>query len=55
LKQVRDLAPAEASPQPVADILEQVRDLLREQAQQKNQMFQVEILSRLPSSPARII
>jgi signal transduction histidine kinase len=45
LKQFRDLAPAEASPQPVADILEQVRDLLREQAQQKNQLFQVEILN----------
>jgi len=46
LKQIRDLTPAEASPQPVADILEEVRDLLREQALLKKQVFQVEILSR---------
>jgi len=46
LKQLRDLAPTEASPQPMADILEEVRDLLHEQAQRKNQVFQVEILSR---------
>jgi len=53
LKQIRDLAPAEASPQPVAGILEEVRDLLREQAQQKNQVLQVEILNRptLVASP----
>lgn len=53
LKQLRDLAPVEANPQPVADILEEVCDLLHEQAQQKNQVFQVNILNRptLVASP----
>ena len=53
LKQVGDLASGEESPQPVADVLEQVRDLLWEQAQQKNQSFQVNILNRptLVASP----
>ncbi len=46
LKQARDLAPAEAKPQPVADILEEVVELLREQAHQKAQKLHVAVRAR---------
>jgi signal transduction histidine kinase len=44
LKQARDQVVTEASPQHMADILKEACDLLREQAHEKKQIFQVEIL-----------
>ena len=44
LKQAKDQLAAEASPQDVANILKEVCELLREQAREKKQSFQVEIL-----------
>jgi two-component system sensor histidine kinase/response regulator len=46
LKQTRDQIAAQASPQPIARLLEEVCDLLREQAHQKHQTLDVEILDR---------
>jgi signal transduction histidine kinase len=46
LRQAKDQIVAEASLQPVADILEEVVGLFREQAHQKKQSFQVEIMNR---------
>lgn len=46
LKQARDQFIAEASPQPMAEVLEEVCDLFREQAQQKNQTVAVDIQDR---------
>jgi two-component system sensor histidine kinase/response regulator len=46
LKQTRDQLTAQASPQSMAALLEEVCDLLREQAHEKQQDFQVEILDR---------
>jgi two-component system sensor histidine kinase/response regulator len=44
LKQAGDQVVAEASPQNVAQILKEVCDLFREQAQEKRQSFQVDIM-----------
>lgn len=44
LKQAKEQITAEASPQRMAEVLKEVCDLLREQAHQKKQSFQVEIL-----------
>ena len=44
LKQARDQVVTEASPQHMADILKEACDLLREQAHEKKQIFQVKIL-----------
>lgn len=44
LKQARDHVGAEASPQDVAQILKEVCDLFREQAQEKRQSFQLDIV-----------
>jgi two-component system sensor histidine kinase/response regulator len=46
LKEARDQFAAAASPQPVADLLEEVCDLFREQAREKEQRFLVEIVDR---------
>jgi signal transduction histidine kinase len=46
LKQARDQILSEASPQSMADVLEEVVDLLRSQAEEKEQTFQVEIQDR---------
>jgi signal transduction histidine kinase len=46
LRQLRDQIAAEASPQPVADILEEVAELFREQAQQKKLGFELQIVDR---------
>ena len=46
LKEARDAPAAVSSPQPVADILAEVVDLLREQAQHKKQHLDVQILAR---------
>jgi signal transduction histidine kinase len=46
LKQLTDLSTAAVSPQPVADVLEDVLELLREQSQQKEQQLEVHILAR---------
>lgn len=44
LKQTREQVISEASPQPMAEILKEVCELFQEQAQEKKQSFQVEIL-----------
>ncbi len=44
LKQARDQFATEKSPQPAADILQEVHELLREQAEEKNQILEVKIL-----------
>jgi two-component system sensor histidine kinase/response regulator len=44
LKQAKDRLVAEASPQDVAQILKEVCDLFREQAQEKRQSFQLDIM-----------
>jgi two-component system sensor histidine kinase/response regulator len=44
LKQAKDRVVAEASPQDVAQILKEVCDLFREQAQEKRQSFQLDIM-----------
>jgi signal transduction histidine kinase len=44
LKQAADQFAAETSPQPAADILQEVHELLREQADEKKQTLEVEIL-----------
>jgi two-component system sensor histidine kinase/response regulator len=46
LKQARDELAAEVSPQNMANILKEVCELFREQAHQKRQSFQVEILDQ---------
>ena len=46
LRQIQDRIAEEASLQPVADILEEVAGLFREQAQQKKQSFEIKILDR---------
>lgn len=46
LKQAKDRIGDKASPQPMASIVEEVCDLMREQAQEKGQSFQVEILAQ---------
>jgi two-component system sensor histidine kinase VicK len=46
LKQARERIIAEASPEPIADLLEEVCDLFSEQARQKDQTLDVEILER---------
>jgi two-component system sensor histidine kinase/response regulator len=46
LKQAKDQVVAKATPQPMAPILREVCDLLREQAHEKRQSFQVEILAQ---------
>jgi signal transduction histidine kinase len=46
LRQAKDQLAAEASPQPVADILEEVAELLGEQANQKQQSLELEIVDR---------
>jgi two-component system sensor histidine kinase/response regulator len=46
LKQAKDHRPAQTSPQNMAEILKEVCDLLREQAHEKRQSFQIEILDR---------
>jgi two-component system sensor histidine kinase/response regulator len=46
LKEARDQFIAEASDQPVAELLEEVIDLFREQARQKEQSLQIKILDR---------
>lgn len=43
LKQARDRITADASPQPLAEILEEVYELFQEQARQKRQIFRIEI------------
>jgi two-component system sensor histidine kinase/response regulator len=45
LKQARDQFAAEASPQPAADVLQEVHELLREQAEEKKQTLEVNILN----------
>jgi signal transduction histidine kinase len=44
LKQAKEHIAAEASPQPMAEILKEVYELFQEQAHQKRQSFQMEIL-----------
>jgi signal transduction histidine kinase len=44
LKQAKDRVTADASPQPLAEILTEVYELFQEQAHQKRQIFQIEIL-----------
>ena len=44
LKQAKEQIGAEASPQPMAEILKEVYELFQEQAHQKRQSFQLEIL-----------
>ncbi len=46
LKEAKGLLTTDSRPQPAADILEEVCDLLREQAQEKKQIFSVEIRDR---------
>jgi two-component system sensor histidine kinase/response regulator len=46
LKQAKEQIAAEASPEPMAEVLEEVCELLREQAREKRQSLQVEILDR---------
>jgi len=46
LKQAKDHVTDEASPQSMADILKEVYELFQEQAHQKKQSFQLEILDR---------
>ena len=46
LKQAKEQIAAEASPEPMADVLEEVCELLREQAREKRQSLQVEIVDR---------
>ena len=46
LKEAKDAPSPVLSPQPVADILEEVADLMREQARQKKQHLDVQILAR---------
>jgi two-component system sensor histidine kinase/response regulator len=46
LKQAKDQVVAKATPQQMAPILKEVCDLLREQAHEKRQSFQVEILAQ---------
>jgi two-component system sensor histidine kinase/response regulator len=46
LKQAKDQPSIKASPQPMAGIVEEVYDLLKEQAQEKKQKLEVEILDQ---------
>jgi two-component system sensor histidine kinase/response regulator len=46
LKQAKDHLAAQAGPENLAEILKEVCDLLREQAHEKKQSFQIEILDR---------
>ena len=46
LKQAKEQIAAEASPEPMAEVLEEVCELLREQAREKRQSLQVEIVDR---------
>jgi signal transduction histidine kinase len=46
LKEAKDLPAIDSSPQPAADILQEICDLMREQAQEKKQTFRVQIGDR---------